>query len=43
MCWDADRLASGRVGIKSVPHKVCTASAKSADVLEKAYKRSVEG
>ena len=43
VCWDADRLDSGRVGIKPAPHKLCTASAKSVDVLEAAYERSVEG
>ena len=41
--WDADRLDLGRVGIKPPPHRLCTASAKSMDVLEAAYKRSVEG
>ena len=43
VCWDADRLDSGRVGIKPAPHRLCTASAKSVDVLEAAYERSVEG
>ena len=41
VCWDADRLDLGRVGIKPAPHKLCTASAKSVDVLEAAYERSV--
>ena len=40
---DADRLDLGRVGIKPAPHRLCTASAKSVDVLEAAYERSVEG
>ncbi len=43
VCWDADRLDLGRVGIKPAPHRLCTASAKSVDVLEAAYERSVEG
>ena len=42
VCWDADRLDLGRVGIKPAPHRLCTASAKSVDVLEAAYERSVE-
>ena len=41
VCWDADRLDLGRVGIKSVPHRLCTASAKAVDILEAAYERSV--
>jgi len=40
VCWDADRLDLGRVGIKPAPHRLCTASAKSVDVLEAAYERS---
>ena len=42
VCWDADRLDLGRVGIKPAPHRLCTASAKSVDVLKTAYWRSVE-
>ena len=33
VCFDADRLDLGRVGIKPAPHRLCTASAKSVDVL----------
>ena len=43
VCWDADRLDLGRVGIKPTTHKLCTASAKSVDVLEATYERSIEG
>ena len=43
VCWDADRLDLGRVGIKPAPHRLCTASAKAVDILEAAYERSVEG
>ena len=43
VCWDSDRLDLGHVGIKPAPHRLCTASAKSVDVLEAAYERSVEG
>jgi hypothetical protein len=31
------------VGIKPAPHRLCTASARSVEVLEAAYERSVEG
>ena len=41
VCWDADRLDLGRVGIKPIPSRLCTAAAKSIDVLEAAYQRSV--
>ena len=41
VCWDADRLDLGRVGIKPSPSRLCTATAKSIDVLEAAYQRSV--
>ena len=41
VCWDADRLDLGRVGIKPASHRLCTASAKSVDVLDAAYERSV--
>ena len=40
VCWDADRLDLGRVGIKPIPSRLCTATAKSIDVLEAAYQRS---
>jgi uncharacterized protein len=43
VCWHADRLDLGRVGIKPAPHRLCTASAKSIDVLDAAYERSIEG
>ena len=36
VCWDADHLDLSRVGIKPAPHKLCTAPAKSVDVLEAA-------
>ena len=40
VCWDADRLDLGRVGIKPIPRRLCTDTAKSIDVLESAYQRS---
>ena len=36
-------LTWGRVGIKPAPHRLCTASARSVEVLEAAYERPVEG
>lgn len=40
VCWDADRLDLGRVGIRPSCHKLCTATAKSPFVMEAAFKRS---
>jgi len=40
VCWDADRLDLGRVGIRPADHKLCTATAKSPFVIEAAYTRS---
>ena len=34
VCWDADRLDLGRMGIKPAPHRLCTASAKSETKLK---------
>jgi uncharacterized protein len=33
-CWDADRLDLGRVGICPQPKRLCTAAAKSPDILK---------
>ena len=40
VCWDADRLDLGRVGIKPIPSRLCTPTAKSAYVLAAANQRS---
>ncbi|MEZ7812233.1 MAG: hypothetical protein QMB16_00855 [Paracoccaceae bacterium] len=40
-CWDADRLDLGRVGIRPVPHRLCTEAARLPSILEAAYERSV--
>lgn len=40
-CWDADRLDLGRVGIKPDPTKLCTTEAKSLEMIEWAYLRSI--
>ena len=42
VCWDADRLDLGRVGIRPDPDRLCTGTAKSPFVLEEAYQRSIQ-
>ena len=42
VCWDADRLDLGRVGIRPEPDRLCTNTAKSPFVLEDAYQRSLK-
>ena len=42
VCWDADRLDLGRVGIRPAPERLCTDTAKSPSVLEEAYQRSLK-
>ena len=42
VCWDADRLDLGRVGIRPDPDRLCTNTAKSPFVLEEAYQRSIQ-
>ena len=42
VCWDADRLDLGRVGIRPDPDPLCTNTAKSPFVLEEAYQRSLK-
>ena len=44
VCWGcgSTRLG-GRVGIKPAAHRLCTVSARSVDVLEADYERSVRG
>ena len=43
VCWDADRLDLGRIGIKPNPAYLCTDTAKDIDFLEAAYLRSIRG
>ena len=40
-CWDSDRLDLGRVGIKPSPDRLCTKVARRSDVIEEAYRRSI--
>ena len=42
VCWDADRLDLGRVGLRPRADRLCTDTAKSQFVIEAAYKRSLE-
>ena len=39
VCWDADRLDLGRVGIIPKPHQLCTEAAR--ELLEWAHRRAV--
>jgi uncharacterized protein len=39
-CWDADRLDLGRVGIRPVPHRLCTAPARQPDAIAQALRLS---
>ena len=40
VCWDADRLDLGRVGIEPKPDRLCTETARNDDVLFWAKARS---
>lgn len=41
VCWDADRLDLGRVGIEPSPAKLCSAAARDSDFIARAYRRSL--
>ena len=41
VCWDADRLDLGRVGIIPDPERLCTAYAKNPDTIRRALNRSL--
>jgi uncharacterized protein len=43
ICWDSDRLDLGRVGVIPDPKYLCTASAKTQEMIDRAYKRSTKG
>jgi uncharacterized protein len=40
VCWDADRLDLGRVGVTPTSHRLCTPAAR--ELLEWAHQRAVE-
>jgi len=41
VCWDADRLDLGRIGIHPIAERLCTEAARQADFIEWAYRRSL--
>jgi uncharacterized protein len=43
VCWDADRLDLGRVGIEPSPARLCTQAARDPKMIAWAYRRSVDG
>lgn len=40
VCWDADRLDLGRIGIRPDPQRLCTDAARQPEIIEWAYQRS---
>ena len=40
VCWDADRLDLGRVGIVPKPERLCTPFARDKEFIRRAYERS---
>lgn len=42
VCYDADRLDLGRVGIKPLPQYLCTDTAKDPEFLNAAFLRSIK-
>ena len=40
VCWDADRLDLGRVGIEPVPHRLCTEVARRTETITWATERA---
>lgn len=43
VCWDADRLDLGRIGILPDPARLCTAHGKTAETIQWAYARALAG
>lgn len=41
VCWDADRLDLGRVGIRPDPRRLCTAHARKTSTIDAAVNRSI--
>jgi len=41
VCWDADRLDLGRIGIRPVPERLCTEPARRAEFIAWAFRRSL--
>jgi uncharacterized protein len=42
VCWDADRLDLGRIGIRPVPERLCTEAARQPELIAWAFRRSRE-
>ena len=42
VCWDADRLDLGRVGIEPNRERLCTGAAKSSEIFDWACKRGMD-
>jgi uncharacterized protein len=42
ICWDADRLDLGRVGIEPNRGRLCTEAAKAPDIFDWAYERGID-
>jgi len=42
ICWDADRLDLGRVGVVPLAERLCTETARNSKVIERAYQRSIQ-
>ena len=40
-CWDSDRLDLGRAGYIPSPHKLCTAEARTDEMIAWAHERSI--
>ena len=43
VCWDADRLDLGRVGLVPDPDRLCTSAARDRQLIRDAYSRSIGG
>ena len=43
VCWDADRLDIGRVGMYPNPERLCTEAARDYQFMHEAYVRSLSG
>jgi uncharacterized protein len=42
VCWDADRLDLGRIGMHPAPRYLCTEAARRQEIIDWAYRRSLE-
>ncbi len=42
ICWDADRLDLGRLGILPLPERLCTKYAKTAEMIRWSHARAID-